>query len=125
VADDQTAKTPSGEDAAAQLSSIKVADLVVQATAGLISLGFVRTTTEQRDLAQARLAIDCLRALEPVLRDQVSAELASDLANAVAGLQVAFVNAASESKESKPQPDSETAEPVPAEPPAAENETDD
>ena len=84
------------EQAAEQLKEIKVADLAVQAVSGLISLGSVRLAGDQRDLAQARLAIDCLRALEPVLREQLSTELADELQRAVAGMQLAFAEAVNE-----------------------------
>ncbi|MGA9761900.1 MAG: DUF1844 domain-containing protein, partial [Gaiellaceae bacterium] len=92
----QTSEHESAEQAAEQLKAIKVADLVVQAASGLISLGSVRLAGDQRDLAQARLAIDCLRALEPVVREQVSAELADELQRAVAGMQLAFAEAVNE-----------------------------
>jgi len=101
VAEEQ-AQAPDGEsaaDAAEQLKAIKVADLLVQAASGLISLGSVRLAGDQRDLAQARLAIDSLRALEPVVRDQLSAELADELQRAVAGMQLAFAEAVSEKAE--------------------------
>ena len=86
------------DDLAAELRKIKVSDLIAQAASGLVSLGFVRLTDDQRDLAQARLAIDTLRALEPVVREQVSAELANDLAAAIASLQLAFAEAAAAPK---------------------------
>ncbi len=99
------------DEAAEQLKAIKVADLLVQAASGLISLGSVRLAGEQRDLVQARLAIDSLRALEPVVREQLSAELADELQRAVAGMQLAFAEAVSEKTESAgsaasaPEPD--------------------
>jgi hypothetical protein len=93
VAEDAEEQTVSDEEMADQLRSIKVVDMVVQASARLVSLGFVRLAGDQRDLDQARLAIDCLRALEPVLREQVSAELANELSGAVASLQLAYAEA--------------------------------
>jgi hypothetical protein len=104
-AEKQAAKDVSAEDAAEQLRAIKVADLIVQAASGLVSLGFVRLAGEQRDFAQARLAIDSLRALEPVVREQVSAELAEELQRALTSLQLAFAEAVNE----KAAPDSSVA----------------
>ena len=100
AADDQQAREgASVEETAEQLKALKVADLIVQAASGLISLGSVRLAGEQRDLAQARLAIDSLRALEPVVRGQLSAELADELQRAVAGMQLAFAEAVNEKSE--------------------------
>jgi hypothetical protein len=113
VADEepQASQSASAEEAAEQLKAIKVADLLVQAASGLISLGSLRLAGDQRDLAQARLAIDSLRALEPVVREQLSSELADELQRAVAGMQLAFAEAVNEHAEpagsaaSAPEPD--------------------
>lgn len=89
-------KAPEGasaEEAAEQLRRIKVADLVVQATTGLVTLGFVRLAGDQLDFAQARLAIDSLKALEPIVREQVSTELGDELGKAVASLQLGYAEA--------------------------------
>jgi hypothetical protein len=119
AAEGASAKQASEEasrEAAEQLKAIKVADLVVQAASGLISLGSVRLARDQRDLAQARLAIDSLRALEPVVREQLSAELADELQRAVAGMQLAFAEAVNEqaspggSVASAPEPEAAPAE---------------
>ena len=115
AADDQQAREGASiEETAEQLKAIKVADLIVQAASGLISLGSVRLAGEQRDLAQARLAIDSLRALEPVVRGQLSAELADELQHAVAGMQLAFAEAVNEKTEpagsTAPAPEAEGVE---------------
>jgi len=120
VADEEKQATEgaSVEEAAEQLKAIKVADLLVQAASGLISLGSVRLAGEQRDLAQARLAIDSLRALEPVLREQLSAELGDELQRAVAGMQLAFAEAVNEQTGSA-GPAASAPEPESGAPPAA------
>jgi len=113
-AEKQTPKDVSAEEAAEQLRAIKVADLIVQAASGLVSLGFVRLAGEQRDFAQARLAIDSLRALEPVVREQVSAELAEELQRALTSLQLAFAEAVNEKaapdRSAAPEPEAESGE---------------
>jgi len=115
---DEEKQAPEGasvEEAAEQLKAIKVADLLVQAASGLISLGSVRLAGEQRDLAQARLAIDSLRALEPVLREQLSAELGDELQRAVAGMQLAFAEAVNEQTgPAEPAPEPESGAPAAA-----------
>lgn len=110
----EEASKEAAKEAAEQLFKIKVSDLVVQNAVALIQLGFIRISNEQRDLAQARLAIDCLRALEPILREQVSAEMADELQSAVTNMQLAFADAVSE--KSEPPADAKEGE----EPPAAE-----
>jgi hypothetical protein len=115
-APDAASVDEASKEAAEQLKATKVADLLVQAASGLISLGSVRLAGDQRDLAQARLAIDSLRALEPVVREQLSAELAGELQRAVAGMQLAFAEAVNEQASSAgpaasaPEPEAEPAE---------------
>ena len=113
-AEKQAPKDVSADEAAEQLRAIKVADLIVQAASGLVSLGFVRLAGEQRDFAQARLAIDSLRALEPIVREQISAELAEELQRAVTSLQLAFAEAVNEKAapdtSATPEPEADSGE---------------
>jgi len=51
---------------------------------------------EDRDLEQAKLAIDALRALVPALKDAVPADLARDLDQMVANMQLAYAKAAAQ-----------------------------
>jgi hypothetical protein len=79
------------------LDRIGVADVLVQALATTASIGFRRVSAEARDLAQARLAIESLRALEPVLRDGgVEEALVRDLEQARTNLQLAYAAAVRE-----------------------------
>ena len=120
MAADEKKQAPSEvsvEDLAEELLKIKVSDLVVQSAVGLILLGTIRISGGQRDLAQARLAIDTLRALEPILREQVSSEMADELLGALGSMQLAFAAAVSDkaepdgaAPESEPEP--ENAEPA-------------
>ena len=85
------------EELLAALDRIGVADVVVQALATAASIGFRRVSTEARDLPQARLAIESIRALEPVLRDgDVDEALVRDLEQARMNLQLAYAKAVSE-----------------------------
>ena len=97
----QAAEGASVEDIVEQLRRIKVADIVIQTATGLVSLGSMRLSGDGRDLAQARLAIDTLRALEPVIGEQVSAELAGELRAAITSLQLGYAEATS----AKPEPE--------------------
>lgn len=84
---------PTEEQLLAALKELKVSDLLVQSLSTLASLGFHRLAGEGRDLEQARLAIESLRALVPVLRGHVPDELVRDLENVTAQLQLAYANA--------------------------------
>jgi hypothetical protein len=98
VADDVRAEREEAvdEDLLKALDRIGVADVLVQALATTVSIGFRRVSAEARDLAQARLAIESLRALEPVLREGgVEEALVRDLEQARTNLQLAYAKAVS------------------------------
>jgi hypothetical protein len=94
VAEDEA---PTEEELLEALDRIGVADVIVQALATTASIGFRRVSPEARDLAQARLAIEALRALDPVLREGgVDEALIRDLEQARTNLQLAYAKAISE-----------------------------
>ncbi|HEY7693797.1 MAG TPA: DUF1844 domain-containing protein [Gaiellaceae bacterium] len=97
-AGDAPERQPSQEDLLEQLQSeleqLKVADVLVQTVFTVSSLGYRSLGEEHRDLEQAKLAIDALRALVPVLKGVVAAELARDLEELVANMQLAYAKAA-------------------------------
>jgi hypothetical protein len=98
--EEEVSPEETSKEVAEQLRKIKVSDLVVQNAVALIQLGFIRISDEQRDLAQARLAIDTLRVLEPIIREQISAEMADELQGAVTNMQLAFADAVNKKPES-------------------------
>jgi hypothetical protein len=75
-----------------QLKKLKVSDVLVQTVLTVGSLGLARV---ENDLAQARLAIEALRGLVPLLEDAVPAEVIRDFNQLVANLQLAYAKAAS------------------------------
>jgi hypothetical protein len=88
---------PTEEELRAALDKIGVRDVLVQALATSVSIGFRRVSAEARDLPQARLAIESLRALEPVLRESgVEESVVRDLEQARMNLQLAYAKAVSE-----------------------------
>jgi hypothetical protein len=95
------AEEPTEAELAAQLEEelrkLKVSDILVQTVFTLSSLGFQKLGQEGRDLEQARLAIEALKALVPVLEGVVPAEVIRDFNQMVANLQLAYAKAASES----------------------------
>jgi hypothetical protein len=97
VAEDERA--PTEEELREALDRIGVADILLNALSATASIGFRRVSPEARDLAQARLAIESLRALEPVLREGgVDEAVVRDLEQARTNLQLAYAKAVSESE---------------------------
>jgi hypothetical protein len=92
VADE--AELPSEEELREALDAIAVADILVNALSAAASIGFRRVAAEARDLDQVRLAIESMRALDPVLREGgVDEAVVRDLEQARANLQLAYARA--------------------------------
>jgi cobalamin biosynthesis Co2+ chelatase CbiK len=77
-----------------QLKKVKVSDLIVQTLYTVSSLGYQKLAGEDRDLAQARLAIETLRVLVPVLESELGEEAVRDFKQVTANLQLAYADAA-------------------------------
>jgi hypothetical protein len=75
------------------LRQLKVSDLLVQTLSTVSSLAYHRLAEEHRDLEQARLAIEALRALVPVLAGSIPPELTRDFEHVIANLQLAYASA--------------------------------
>ena len=102
---------------------MKVSDVLVSTVATVGQLGYAKLEAQSRDLDQARLAIEALRALTPVLEGHVAAETIRDFNQLVANLQLAYVSAVSEApaaERAPPGPADEAEGPVPEPPPAAD-----
>ena len=89
------------ERLAEELRRLKVEDVLVNTLMTVSSIGFRRLgltddTKEDRDLEQARLAIETMQALMPVLGQILPAELVRDFGQSVANLQLAYAKAASD-----------------------------
>jgi hypothetical protein len=93
------------EKLAEELRKLRVSDLIVSTCATLAQLGFAKLDPESRDLEQARLAVDALRALVPVLERAGDEAVARDFRQVVANLQLAYAGAATApAAESEPSP---------------------
>ena len=77
-----------------ELKKLKVSDLLVQTLYTVSSLAYRRLSGEDRDLDQARLAIEALRALIPVVEGSASEDLVRDFKQVTANLQLAYADAA-------------------------------
>jgi hypothetical protein len=88
---------PTEEQIRDALDRVGVSDVLLNAASAAASLGFRRVSPEARDLPQARLAIEALRALEPVLREGgIEEEVVRDLEQARLNLQLAYAKAVEE-----------------------------
>jgi hypothetical protein len=79
---------------------LKVWYLLGSTGATLAMLGFAKLDESTRDLAQARLAIEGMKALLGALEGEVPEEVHRDFSQVVANLQLAYARAA----ESGPEP---------------------
>jgi hypothetical protein len=91
VADEDAPVTE--EELLEALSQLAVSDLLVQTLSTVSSLAYHRLAEESRDLEQARLAIEALRALVPVLRGAAPDELVRDFERVTADLQLGYAGA--------------------------------
>jgi hypothetical protein len=91
--EDQQAKLV--EELQSELAKLKVADLLLQTLYTVSSLGYQRLSGEAKDLDQARLAIDSLKALLPVLEGSVPEEALRDFQQVLANMQLAYASAVS------------------------------
>ena len=88
---------PTEDELRDALNKVGVQDILVNALSAAASIGFHRVSVEARDLEQVRLAIESLRALDPVLRDAgVDDAILRDLEQARANLQLAYAAAVGE-----------------------------
>ena len=75
---------------------LQVSDLLVQTVYTISSLGYHRLSGDNKDLDQARLAIEALKALLPVLQGTVADEVVRDFEQVLANMQLAYASAAAE-----------------------------
>jgi len=88
------------EQLQAELDRLQVSDLLLQTVYTISSLGYHRLTGESKDLEQARLAIEALKALLPVLEGAVPEEAVRDFNQVLVNMQLAYASAAGENKPS-------------------------
>jgi uncharacterized membrane protein len=90
---DQPAE-PTPEQLLEAVRNMKVSDLLLSTAATLAQLGFAKLDEQTRDLEQARLAIEGMKALLTTLEGAVPEEVLRDFHQVVANLQLAYAAAA-------------------------------
>jgi hypothetical protein len=87
------------EELQSELAKLKISDLLLQTAYSVSSLAYHRLGSEGRDLEQAKLGIEALRALVPVLDGSVPEEALRDFQQVLANLQLAYAAAVAEGTE--------------------------
>jgi hypothetical protein len=85
---------PTPDELLDAVRSMKVSDLLLSTAATLAQLGFAKLDEPTRDLEQARLAIEGMKALLGALEGAVPEEVLRDFNQVVANLQIAYADAA-------------------------------
>jgi hypothetical protein len=112
VAEDRP-QEPSDEELVAKLEEelrkLTVSDILLQTALTLSSLGFRKLSSDDVDLAQARLAVEGLKVIVPVLESSLPEQTIKDLNQVIAHLQLAYAKAFSESRVAGADADAESA----------------
>ena len=85
---------PSPDDLLDAVRQMKVSDLLLSTAATLAQLGFAKLDEQTRDLEQARLAVEGMKALLTTLEGAVPEDVLRDFHQVVANLQLAYASAA-------------------------------
>lgn len=100
LADKPTEPTP--EELLEAVRNMRVADLLLSTAATLAQLGFAKLDESTRDLDQARLAIEGMKALLGALEGAVPDDVLRDFNQVVANLQLAYASTAGGEPEKTP-----------------------
>ena len=88
---------PAPEDLLEQFGRLKVTDILFSTMSTIAQLGYAKLGEGARDLPQAKVAIESLQALLPVLEGNAPEEALRDYRQVVANLQLAYAEAAAAS----------------------------
>src|SRR5262245_47337971 len=92
----------SPEELLEHIRQLKVSDLLLSMLPTIAQLGYAKLDPEGRDLEQAKLAIESLRVLVPVLEESVPEEVVNDFKQVTSNLQLAYAKAAGEELAASP-----------------------
>jgi hypothetical protein len=94
---------PSEEELREALKQLKVEDVLIQTVVTLVNLSGRRLTVpEEKDVEQARIGIEAVRAMMPLLPEEPAAQIR----DALSQLQMIYVRETQEPKEEPPKPES-------------------
>jgi hypothetical protein len=92
------------EELLEQIRQLKVSDVLLSTLTTVAQLAYAKLEPESRDLEQARLAIESMRALVPVLEGSVPEEVLASFRSVLSNLQLAFVTASEEDPAAEASP---------------------
>src|SRR4051794_25723424 len=90
-----------------EFRKLRISDVLAQTVYTVSQLGWQRLSGDGRDLEQARLAIDALRALVPVLKGAIPDTAHRDFQQVVTNMQLAYAGAVAETPKQEPVPEPE------------------
>ena len=90
-AEQPTPEQPTPEQLVAELQKAKVGEFIVHTCSLFASLAYGKLSPEARDLEDARVAIEALKALQPLVPE----EARGDVQSVVSNLQLAYADATS------------------------------
>ena len=90
------------EQLAEAVRRMRISDLLLSTVSTLAQLGYAKLDPASRDLPQARVAIEALRALVPVLEGEVPEEAIRDFRQVIANLQLAYASSVDEPAATEP-----------------------
>jgi hypothetical protein len=93
----------SQEELVEQIRRMKVSDLLLTTITTVAQLGYAKLDPAGRDLEQAKLAIDSLGALIPVLEGSAPPEVIDQFRQLTSDLQLAYARAADEESGAGPE----------------------
>jgi hypothetical protein len=79
-----------------QIKQMKVSDLLLSTVTTLAQLAYAKLEEGTQDLVQARIAIDAMATLLPLIEEHVPEEIVRDLRSVLANLQLAYATASSD-----------------------------
>ena len=86
------------------IRAMRVSDLLQSTTFTFAQLAFAKLDEPTRDLDEARLAIESLRALLPLAEQSLPEDVSRDLRSTVANLQLVYADLAAR-PEAEPEPE--------------------
>jgi hypothetical protein len=107
VAEQRPPEELSPEELLEHIRRMKVSDLLLTTLTTVGQLGYAKLDPAGRDLVQAKLAIDALSALTPLLEETVPEEVLRDFRQLTSNLQIAYAKAVEEGSGAGPGDDGE------------------